>query len=75
MKCPRCKDLKMKSEVYSLGSSTTLIGGMGPYWDSEGVQHSHDPNWITSHYKCSRGHQWSDTYQRDCIAKNCDWNK
>ena len=74
MKCPRCQDLKMKSTIFHMGSSSTLMASY-PYWDEEGEHHNHDMNWTTSSYRCSRGHEWSEKYQNPCPNPDCDWNK
>jgi len=41
-----------------------------PFFDENGRKHDHDPNWITTKYRCSRGHEWVRTWQRPCW---CGW--
>ena len=75
MKCPVCEDLKMKSCVHILSSSTTLIGGMNPYYDEDGEYHNHDTNWVSTAYSCTRGHKWGETRQNPCDNPKCSWGK
>jgi len=74
MKCPECLAAGLKSRVESLGGTVTLMG-WAPYWDEEGVYHSHDPNIRKSEYGCSNGHAWSEEYQAECPASGCDYGK
>jgi len=53
--CPECKRAGMKSKVYIMGSTSTLMA-VNPYYDEEGNYHSGDPNWRTTRYNCSNGH-------------------
>jgi hypothetical protein len=65
MKCPECVKAGQRSEVYDLGSSTTLMG-VHAYYDENGQHHYHDPNKTTTGYRCSKGHEWSDTTRNFC---------
>lgn len=66
--CPECHEKHEKSKVYNMGSTSTLIGGGGEYWDEEGEYHSHNPNTITTSYRCSKGHKWQIEKRRECPA-------
>lgn len=74
MKCPVCVDKKMKSYVYDLGGSTTLMY-CPPYYDEEGEYHSHDMNWHHHQFRCSMGHTWGESWQDPCPNPKCDWGK
>lgn len=55
MICSKCKELDLKSTIQSRGYSRTLMG-FNPFYDTEGVFHSHDENITTACYMCSNGH-------------------
>ena len=74
MKCPICVDKKMKSQVYDLGGSVTLMY-CPTYYDEDGEYHNHDSNWHNHQYRCSLGHEWSEKWQSPCPNPNCDWGK
>lgn len=74
MKCSECQEAGQTSKVYSDGATRTLMGGGGPFWDEEGVRHSHEPNITTSGYHCSNGHRWTHRWLPACPAKGCAYN-
>jgi len=44
---------------------------MDIYWDEEGKQHFHNPNYNDEQYECSNGHLWGKIYYPpDCF---CGW--
>jgi hypothetical protein len=47
--------------------------GYQPYYDEEGKFHRHDPNWHSSSFRCSRGHEWTRSWKAGCGA--CDYGK
>jgi len=59
MFCPECQKLELKSCVYIESTQTTLMAGT-QYYDEEGNYHYNDPNRITTFYRCSKGHRWSE---------------
>jgi len=69
--CVECKKLGEKSSIYANGSSSTLMSGGPPYWDEDGIYHSHDPNTITSAYSCSKGHAFTIKSRSSCPAPGC----
>lgn len=73
MKCPECVEAGEKSRVTPLGGMVTAMNWT-PYYDEEGVYHSHDRNWRNMGYKCSNGHQWSTRTHSRCPAYGCEWN-
>ncbi len=72
MKCPECVKQDKKSQVYP-GISTTTCMGWQTYYDEDGMFHSHDPNWTTTGYACSEGHEWTESKQHPC--PNCLWGR
>ena len=72
MKCPECVKDGERSIVRDLGGSTTLLG-WSPFWDEDGVHHSHDPNRHSNQYSCSRGHTWTEGFYPQCA--NCDYGE
>lgn len=68
MKCQQCVEMGQKSQVY-LGISSSTLMGWTPYFDEDGQYHSHDPNWTTTGYRCSEGHNWQKSSQKPCL--NC----
>lgn len=69
MICPECKAQGLKSRVEDLGSSRTLLG-YRPFYDEDGKRHVHDPNTITTSYRCSNDHVWTVKRKRECW---CGW--
>lgn len=69
MICETCKAQGLKSCVYP-GQSTVTLMGWSPYYDEKGELHSHDPNWHTTSYRCSNGHEWTENIRRPCW---CGW--
>lgn len=74
MKCEECVKAGDKSRVTSNGSSTTLMH-CSPYYDDDGVYHSHDINTVRSDYSCSNGHRWVTSGKRSCPADGCDFGE
>lgn len=72
MRCHECQKAGQKSRVFP-GMSTTTSMYSPPYYDEEGVYHSHDPNTLVTSYSCSNGHTWTDTSGMPCPG--CDWGK
>lgn len=76
MKCPKCKELGLKSNVFNEGGTTTLMG-YPTYYDEDGVYHHHDRNSIKTGYHCSEGHRFY-TIQKGTpcpsYPKNCDFD-
>ncbi len=70
MKCPECQNERERSVVRG-GYGTTTCMGYETFWDEDGAWHSHDPNFTTASYRCSRGHDWSASTLSGCPS--CDW--
>lgn len=77
MPAPRCAECEKSGQtprqIYPLGSRSTLLGGNFSYYE-DGEFHSHDPNAVTTGYRCSRGHEWSETSHRPCPTCG-DWKE
>ena len=72
MKCPKCVEAGLTSILYCEGVTTTNLG-FYPYYDENGVFHSHDPNWKVHLYSCSRGHRTEIRKKKKC--DNCDYGE
>lgn len=72
MKCIKCVEQGLKSKLYNLGSSITLMG-WSPYFDEEGIYHNHNPNTRTTTYECSNGHYFNVAGHDKC--PNCDYGR
>ncbi len=75
MRCPTCVEQDLKSKVYSEGATKTLLGGGGTFWDENGAKHHHDPNRVTSYYRCSNNHRWSSCAHEMCLNGYCDYGR
>ena len=71
MKCPQCVKEGKKSHI-NVGTSTTTLMYCPPYYDEDGKYHHHDPNYVTTNYTCSNGHEWAETTYDSCW---CGWGK
>lgn len=60
MKCPVCVSEGRRSTVQVGISTATLMSG-STYYDEDGRYHNHDPNYTTTGYSCSNGHEWTGT--------------
>jgi hypothetical protein len=74
MKCPKCQEEGKKSILYDRGGSMTCMG-YWPYYDEEGIEHIHNPNWHRNVYECSNGHLTETSRLSPCPAKECDYGK
>jgi hypothetical protein len=72
--CEFCQAESQLSQVFPGGQTVTLMGYQ-PYYDESGNFHDHDPNWRTSYFRCSRGHEWTTCTRASCPTLWCDWNK
>ncbi len=59
MICPECEKESKISKVYP-GSSLMTLMYAAPFYDERGEYHHHDPNVITTTYKCTNGHAWTE---------------
>lgn len=74
--CPFCKKMGDKSVVYTNGGSTTqLLGYEGDFWDMEGIRHNHNPNRLSTGYRCSKGHFYTKHYWYPCPALDCSYTE
>ncbi len=67
MKCKECVEAGLRSKIAITGSRQTMAGWQ-PYYDEDGKLHSHNPNKITSGYKCTNGHSWEETWS---VPRSC----
>lgn len=58
--CPTCKEAGQKSTVTPGACQTTLAMPLS-YYDEDGRFHYDDPNITTCQYRCSNGHEWSES--------------
>ena len=65
MICPECAKEGKTSCVYPGGSTSTLLM-YSHFFDEQGREHFHDPNWTTTHYSCSNGHRWTEEDRPKC---------
>ena len=65
MKCPECIAEDERSKVFDHGGMVTDMY-FAPFYDEDGNRHQHDMNWRTSHFTCSRGHDWHESWQPKC---------
>lgn len=70
MICVKCRELGQKSRVYH-GTSFSTCAYYTPYYDEEGVYHSHDGNVHTTTYTCSNGHHITVSGIGKCPS--CNW--
>lgn len=70
MKCPRCVGEGKRSQVYAGGGFSTLVACQ-PFYDEDGIYHSHDLNTQTWNYSCSNGHRWTVSGTSKC--PNCNF--
>ena len=68
MICPKCKELGLKSTIKGNGYGTSTAMANHPYWDEEGVYHSHSLNISTFEYTCSKGHSLVQSGHNPCPA-------
>jgi hypothetical protein len=73
MICKTCREEGTVSEVYPGVSETTLMH-FSPWYDEKGVYHSHNGNTVTTSYKCSNGHQWTDK-RESSPCPGCNWGR
>lgn len=68
--CPKCKKQFKKSTI-RIKSQFNNLEKMDVFWDEEGNQHFHYPNYNDEHYECSNGHLWNHIfYPPVCF---CGW--
>lgn len=72
MKCPECVEAGLRSTVRDQGGMVTLVG-YHPYYDEDGLYHSHDPNTRTTIFVCSNKHSWIVKSKSPC--PNCRYGK
>jgi hypothetical protein len=48
------------------GMSTTTLMYCPPFYDEQGRYHHHDLNTTTTGYRCSNGHEWTESNQPKC---------
>lgn len=60
MKCPTCIAEGKTSTVTRGARRSTLMASV-EFWDENGMHHPrHNPNTVTTDYRCSNGHSWSE---------------
>jgi len=55
--CSQCKKEGLTSTIQRGWTMTTLMG-VSEYWDENGIYHFDDPNYSTTEWSCSQGHNW-----------------
>jgi hypothetical protein len=74
MICPECKAEGETSQIIPLAGLRTDMA-FYPYFDEVGSYHSHDPNYSTMGYECSRGHKWNEKVINKCPDIKCDYGR
>lgn len=69
MICEQCKYESKKSKVYP-GMYYTTYMYCPPFYYEDGNIHYHDYNTTITNYKCSNGHEWTNTLGKNCW---CGW--
>ena len=64
MICQMCEETGLKSKLYILDSSSTLMS-ITQYYDENGNFVIEDPNIITTKYNCSNGHTFKVKHSQD----------
>jgi hypothetical protein len=67
--CKKCKDSGQLSTIRSLGTSQTLMT-KDHFFDEQGDEHSHNPNIVTTLFRCSNGHRFQERSSWQCP---CGW--
>ena len=68
--CRQCTEGKQQS-VVELVSDMMTLSAFEPFDDEWGRSHLHDGNREHKHYKCSSGHEWTETVRpKPCW---CGW--
>lgn len=65
MKCPTCVEEGNKS-IVSVGGSITTAMASHQFYDENGKYHLHDPNTSSTQYRCSNGHDWTESSKNKC---------
>jgi hypothetical protein len=60
MRCPKCVHDDLRSTVQIGHSWSTCMAG-SQYYDEHGNFVSSDPNTVSTGYRCSNGHAWSES--------------
>lgn len=72
MICTKCRDVGQRSRVDVLGSITGTMTKKEVFFDEDGDMHVHDPNIVTTAYRCSNGHRFQERSSWQCT---CGWMK
>ena len=70
MRCPTCKENKVKSKVFR-GPTQLTTGLVETFWDEDEQYHRHDGNVTTEEFTCSEGHTWSRESTGQCPVAGC----
>jgi hypothetical protein len=66
MICNECKQNNLRSRVYILDSFYDLQEAQDRFFDEDGKWHVHDTNSITTKYRCTKNHEWSQVKYATC---------
>lgn len=69
MICKKCQEQGSLSTVRVLGTKKGDIP-KDFFFDEEGVEHSHDPNIVTTQLRCSNGHRFEE---KSCWGCHCGY--
>jgi hypothetical protein len=69
MICNQCKKEGLTSKIYR-GECKTTAMYYPPFYDENGIQHTHDNNVKTINYACSNNHKWVEQRYNTCW---CGW--
>lgn len=70
MICEQCRTSGQRSTVRIVGTKQGRVPS-DHFFDEQGVEHSHNPNVVSTIYKCSNGHSFEERSSWQCAA--CGW--
>ncbi len=71
MICTKCRDSGQRSIIHILGTKQTQVP-RDVFFDEDGEEHNHNPNIVTTQYRCSNGHRFEERSSWQC---HCGWMK
>lgn len=66
--CKQCENEGETSTITGNGYGTSTLMDWYPSYDEQGRYHSHNPNWHTSSWRCSRGHVFTVRSKNGCSS-------
>jgi hypothetical protein len=63
--CSKCSTAGLRSTIRNLGCKQTQMP-KDHFFDEEGEEHSHNPNIVTTLFRCSNGHRFDERSSWQC---------